>query len=126
MFCRIFLHQLVLAPVNVVKTLENILCTFRDGVHLGPEKDTCWQAVYQSLSIDTTLRLPLFSLDSAFNGTVKWGGGCEWYQSIDLYFFYISAIFYFFLKDPGPLKGKKRRLNNFPCNLIESWYHRCK
>ena len=38
-FCRIFLHQLVNAPVNVVKTLPSS----RDGVPLGPKKDTCRQ-----------------------------------------------------------------------------------
>jgi hypothetical protein len=42
-FCRIFLHQLVNAPVNVVKTLEIVLCSSRDGVPLGLEKDTCRQ-----------------------------------------------------------------------------------
>ncbi len=43
-FCRIFLHQLVIAPnVNVVKMLENVFCTSRDGVPLGPEKDNCRQ-----------------------------------------------------------------------------------
>jgi hypothetical protein len=38
----------------------------------------------------------------------KEGGGCEWYQSIGLYFLYISANFLLFLKDPGPLNNKKR------------------
>ena len=42
-FCLIFLHQLVNAPVNVVKTLEIVLCSSRDGVPLGPKKDTCRQ-----------------------------------------------------------------------------------
>ena len=41
--CRIFLHQLVNAPVNVFKTLEIVLCSSRDGVPLGLEKDTCRQ-----------------------------------------------------------------------------------
>ena len=39
-FCRIFLHRLVNAPVNVVKTLEIVLCSSPDGVPLGLEKDT--------------------------------------------------------------------------------------
>ncbi len=39
-FCRIFLHQLVNAPVKVVKTLQVVLCSSRDGVPLGLEKDT--------------------------------------------------------------------------------------
>jgi len=39
-FCRIFLHQLVNAPVKVVKTLPNVLCSSRDGVPLGPKKNT--------------------------------------------------------------------------------------
>ncbi len=34
--------------------------------------------------------------------------GCEWYQSIGLIFLFISADFKKFLKDPGPLKNKKR------------------
>ena len=35
-------------------------------------------------------------------------GGYEWYQSIGLIFLYISADFKKILKDPGPLKNKKR------------------
>ncbi len=42
-FCRIFLHQLVNAPVKVVKTPPNVLCSPRDGVPLGPKKNTCRQ-----------------------------------------------------------------------------------
>ena len=38
---------------------------------------------------------------------MKKEGGCEWYQSIGLYFLYISANFLLFLKDPGPLNNKK-------------------
>ena len=37
-------------------------------------------------------------------------GGCEWYQWIGLIFLFISADFKFFLKDPGPLRNKKRIL----------------
>ncbi len=35
-------------------------------------------------------------------------GGCEWYQSIGLQILYISADKKKILKDPGPLKNKKR------------------
>jgi hypothetical protein len=42
-FCQIFLNQLVNAPVNVVKTLEIVLCSSRDGVPLGPKKNTSRQ-----------------------------------------------------------------------------------
>ena len=35
--------QLVNAPVNVVKTLPDVLCSSRDGIPLGPKKDTCRQ-----------------------------------------------------------------------------------
>jgi hypothetical protein len=40
------------------------LCSSREGVHLGPEKDTCRQTVYRYGSIDTSLDPPLFSLSS--------------------------------------------------------------
>jgi hypothetical protein len=33
----------------------------------------------------------------------KEGGGFEWYQSMCHIFLYITAMFYCFLKDPGPL-----------------------
>jgi hypothetical protein len=38
---------------------------------------------------------------------MKKKGGCEWYQSIDLYLLYVHfrKYFTFFLKDPGPLKA---------------------
>ena len=39
-FCRIFLHQLVNAPVKVVRMLPDVLCSSRDGVPLGPKTDT--------------------------------------------------------------------------------------
>jgi hypothetical protein len=35
-------------------------------------------------------------------------GGFEWYQSIGLIFLYFSADFKKILKEPGPLKNKKR------------------
>jgi hypothetical protein len=39
-------------------------------------------------------------------GTVKLKkrGGCKWYQSIGLYFLYISANFVLFFKGPRPFK----------------------
>ncbi len=61
---------------------------------------------------------------------MKKEGWCELYQSIGLMFHYISASFLLFLKDPGPLKNKKRflaaQLNNSVCSQIESRYFRCK
>jgi hypothetical protein len=65
-FCRIFLHQLVNAPVNVVKTLEIVLCSSRDGVPLGLEKDTCRQTSLSNGSIDTNFGPPRLPLDSTF------------------------------------------------------------
>jgi hypothetical protein len=38
-----YTNYVVNAPVNVVKTLEFVLCSSRDGVPLGLEKDTCRQ-----------------------------------------------------------------------------------
>ncbi len=31
------------APLNVVQSLQDVLCSSRDGVPLGPKKDTCRQ-----------------------------------------------------------------------------------
>ena len=43
------------------------MCSYSDGVHLGPEKDTCRQdTVYQNGSINTGFDPPLFSLVSIF------------------------------------------------------------
>jgi hypothetical protein len=42
-FCRIFLHKLVNAPINVVKTPQDVICSSRDGVPLGLKNDTCQQ-----------------------------------------------------------------------------------
>jgi hypothetical protein len=39
-FCQIFLHQLVNATPEVVKTLPDVLCSSRDDVPLGPKKNT--------------------------------------------------------------------------------------
>jgi hypothetical protein len=61
-FCRIFLHQLVNAPVNVVKMLENFLCSSRDGVPLGPEKDTCQQDSLSKWIDCYQFRLPSFAI----------------------------------------------------------------
>ena len=61
-FCRIFLRQLVNAPVNVVKTLENVLCSSRDGVPLGPEKDTCRQDSFSKWNDCYQFRLPSFAI----------------------------------------------------------------
>jgi hypothetical protein len=47
--------------------MVQLLCSSRDGVHLGPEKDTCRQdslSIYRS--IYTALDPALFSLDSTF------------------------------------------------------------
>jgi hypothetical protein len=38
---------------------------------------------------------------------MKKEGGCEWYQSIGLYFLFISAQFLLFFKGPHPLNNKK-------------------
>ncbi len=69
-FCRIFLHRLVNAPVNVVKTLEIVLCSSRDGVPLGPKKNTSDKPAYQNGSIDTTLHPPPAPLDSTFKAII--------------------------------------------------------
>ncbi len=62
-----FLHQLVNAPVNVVKTLEIVLCSSRvDSVPLGPKKNISDKPAYQNGSIDTTLHPPPAPLDSTF------------------------------------------------------------
>jgi hypothetical protein len=47
--------------------MVQLLCSSRDGVHLGPEKDThADKTVYQYGSIYTALDPALFSLDSTF------------------------------------------------------------
>ncbi len=44
------------------------LCSSRDDVHLGPEKD---RTVFQNTSINTCFDTPLFSLDSAYKKEEK-------------------------------------------------------
>jgi hypothetical protein len=51
--------------------MENVLCSSRDGVPLGPERTLADKTVYQSLLIYTTLHDPLFSLDSTFKRRVE-------------------------------------------------------
>jgi hypothetical protein len=66
-FCRIFLHQLVNAPVNVVKTLEIVFGSSRDGVPLGPKRTLSDKPAYQNGSIDSSFGPHPAPLDSTFN-----------------------------------------------------------
>ncbi len=50
---------------NVLRTLK-CLCSSRDGVHLGPEKETCPQGILSKWMDTTSLDPPLLSLDSTF------------------------------------------------------------
>jgi hypothetical protein len=42
-----FLHRLVIASVNLVWTLENVLCTSRDSVPVGWKRTLVDKTVYQ-------------------------------------------------------------------------------
>ncbi len=65
-FCRIFLHQLVNAPEKVVKTLPDVLCSSRDGVPLGPKKDTCQQdSLLKLIALKKKFRTHVIKLDIA-------------------------------------------------------------
>ena len=57
------LQKLVVVPLNVIRTLQTVLCFSRDGVHLKKHNETCRP---DSLTIDTSFGPPLFSLDSNF------------------------------------------------------------
>jgi hypothetical protein len=49
-------------------------------------------------------------------------GGCEWYQSIALYIFYISADFKKNFKgSPGPLNIKKRSGTPHSIKILKSY-----
>jgi hypothetical protein len=62
LFCRIFLHKLVVAPENVARTLlEIFLCSSRYLVHLIQQKENCRR---DSLSLIHTANV--FSLASLF------------------------------------------------------------
>jgi hypothetical protein len=51
--------------VKMYKDAKKLVCSSRDGAHLGPENDNCQQ---ESLSewIDTSFDPSTFSLDSTF------------------------------------------------------------
>jgi hypothetical protein len=69
-FCRIFLHQLVNAPVKVVRTLPDVLCSSRDSVPLGPKKNTCRQTSLSKWIDWYQFRTPPAPFDSTFKKSI--------------------------------------------------------
>ncbi len=72
LFCSIFLHKLVVAPENVVRSLlEIFLCSSRYLVHLKQQRKLADETAYHFGSTNTTLDHPLFKLDNTFNTNSK-------------------------------------------------------